>query len=513
MGLQVDLLTKGKTCHAKEFIDFEFNGKHISEFGLVVVSDGDRLSFDASPNFDDETSTVNGVSGQYYWGTNFKTLTRTFSLATDGMTEAQVNAFKLHFRPGKYGKFIEDKLPFRYGYCRVSDTSTFEVVPFRKTKQILGRKIQVNEYKGEASLTFEWDYPYMYATKNYLPAPTDENYNTVLRALYTDGIPLENSWTDNVNACIIGDDTYSLKNGALYKNINYNSAPYDLIFYNPSTAPTDAIITLTLKHTFTNTSPSNTYPTYFSTIADDINKIGGTKNYNSILITGATHTDEKNYKYSCSYTSPNVIYSINRAIQIAAQFYTDTPTGAALDLEEKLRLEIVDNNVMGWAASVLNIIKNTGKGFYDVNTGNFTKATVSIPITPIGGSGNIDANWFQYFNLFMLYMLGKNIGSGSYHLENASWIGFDNFKLIFNGVQNSCTMVYNYNQITNSLIKVEGAEKTCGDCMCSSYLILDGGDTIDNNGKIASYHYMSFTKGDNNFVPENVTLIYNYTYL
>ena len=29
------------------------------------------------------------------------------------MTEAQVNAFKLHFRPGKYGKFIEDKLPFR----------------------------------------------------------------------------------------------------------------------------------------------------------------------------------------------------------------------------------------------------------------------------------------------------------------------------------------------------------------------------------------------------------------
>ena len=80
-------------------------------------------------------------------------------------------------------------------------------------------------------------------------------------------------------------------------------------------------------------------------------------------------------------------------------------------------------------------------------------------------------------------------------------------------MQNSCTMVYNYNQITNSLIKVEDAEKTCGDCMCSSYLILDGGDTIDNNGKIASYHYMSFTKGDNHFVPENVTLIYNYTYL
>jgi len=44
----------------------------------------------------------------------------TFSLATDGMTEAQVNAFKLHFKPGKYGKFIEDKLSSRYGYARIS---------------------------------------------------------------------------------------------------------------------------------------------------------------------------------------------------------------------------------------------------------------------------------------------------------------------------------------------------------------------------------------------------------
>ena len=76
MGLQVDLLTKGKTCHAKEFIDFEFNGKHVSEFGLVVVSDGDRLSLDASPEFEDETSEVSGVDGQLYWGTRYKTRRR-----------------------------------------------------------------------------------------------------------------------------------------------------------------------------------------------------------------------------------------------------------------------------------------------------------------------------------------------------------------------------------------------------------------------------------------------------
>ena len=110
MGIQVTELTQEKNCHEKEFIDFEFDGKHVSEFGMVAVNDGDRHSFDAAPTFEDETSQVNGIDGQYYWGTHFGSKKMTFSLATDGMTEAQVNAFKLHFKPGKYGKFIEDKL-------------------------------------------------------------------------------------------------------------------------------------------------------------------------------------------------------------------------------------------------------------------------------------------------------------------------------------------------------------------------------------------------------------------
>jgi hypothetical protein len=55
---------------------------------MVAVFDGDRHSFNASPGFEDETSEVNGVNGQYYWGTRYKARAKTFSLATDGMTEA-----------------------------------------------------------------------------------------------------------------------------------------------------------------------------------------------------------------------------------------------------------------------------------------------------------------------------------------------------------------------------------------------------------------------------------------
>ena len=108
MGIQVVELTKGLMPWGKEYIDFSFAGRHISEFGLVAASSGDRYSFKGSPEFQDETSTVNGVWGQYYWGTNFKTITYEYSLATDGMTERQFDEFKRLFQPGKYGQFYED---------------------------------------------------------------------------------------------------------------------------------------------------------------------------------------------------------------------------------------------------------------------------------------------------------------------------------------------------------------------------------------------------------------------
>ena len=74
MGVQVELLTKDKQTWETEFIDFQFNGKKISEFGMVAVSNGDRHSFGHSPTFEDETSEVEGYDGQYFWGTRLKNI-------------------------------------------------------------------------------------------------------------------------------------------------------------------------------------------------------------------------------------------------------------------------------------------------------------------------------------------------------------------------------------------------------------------------------------------------------
>jgi hypothetical protein len=171
-----------------------------------------------------------------------KTITKSFSLATDGMTETEVNAFKLHFKPGKYGKLIEDKLACRYGYARISNTSSFSVVPFIKKKEItIGDKkhiVEINEYKGTAKLTFVFDSPLWYATNSKISS-TEELSSDKLREVILNGIPIEgHSWSSSQGALFLGDSILN-NSGTANKN-------KDLIkFYNPSTASTKTRMSIT----------------------------------------------------------------------------------------------------------------------------------------------------------------------------------------------------------------------------------------------------------------------------
>ena len=196
MGFQVEELTQGRQPWEKEFIDFSFDGKHISEFGLVAVSDSDRHSTDASPSFSDETSKVNDLSGQYFWGTTFDAGKKNFKLATDGMTEKQLSAFKKHFIPGRYGKLILDERIGRYCYARVSSVITLSFVPFQEDITIQGVSFQTNIYKGEASISFEMDYPFWRAESNYIAAALTQES---VRKAYVNNIPLSSSFYNETN--------------------------------------------------------------------------------------------------------------------------------------------------------------------------------------------------------------------------------------------------------------------------------------------------------------------------
>lgn len=503
MGVQVDLLTRDKSCHEKEFIDFEFDGKHISEFGMVAVFDGDRHSFDASPSFEDETSEVNGVSGQYYWGTRMKTITKSFSLATDGITEAQINAFKLHFKPGKYGKFIEDKLACRYGWARVSTTSTFSVVPFIVKKEItingVKHVIEVNEYKGSAKLTFVFDDPYFYATNQSIFA--DSLNEETLRESLLNGLPIEGySWPAGQGPLFIGK---AILNNNSSANLNKSS----IQFYNPSTAPTEVKLSLTFMPTFTSSSINN--PVYFTEIADNIN--GAIVQHNTV---NQYNTDK--LISSFYYTSPNIIYQTNRAIQIAANYYLQHSKDAWIvtDLEEALRLDITNPKVIGWATAILRIMKTTE--LYDSSTGCFNESIRSIDASLIGAINKVNANWFAYFNYYMLCIIANHgdipsSDSGNTLLETI-W-QTQSYTVHFNSELSETTMDYSYNTIITSLNKIEVSEEKCGDMICSPYLKLDGGDSLDNTGIITSTHTLEFIQDRAPKQIPEVNLEYTYTYL
>ena len=551
MGLQVDLLTKGKTCHAKEFIDFEFNGKHVSEFGLVVVSDGDRLSLDASPEFEDETSEVSGVDGQLYWGTRYKTRRREYKLATDGITEQQLNDFKKHFQPGQYGKLIEDERPYRYCYCRIDAVSNFSFIPFKKKTRVMGYDIEVNEYKGEATLSFVQDDPRIYSTANYLAsAITAENAQAVLRGMYDNNIPHATSWAaifdDQYSSvlglmkighniigssesaikavCFLGSDKvlqYDGTTSSLVNRVGYRPAYFTdpMIYYNPSTARCFANLELYMNLTTTAFSSTSFVPVYIANIADDINvsSLKGTEPYNRVessqkfvMENGVITIKNPTFETTLKYTTPNVIHSVHRAIKIAWDFY-NSGNNNIKDLEMTLQEEIIHPLVIERAMLVLSWIK-ARSAYY---SGGVLKAgTISLPAyLYTKASGTFDANWFAYFNTAMLGFFCDPGFGGTVTPENYKSAALQQCTLRINGETSSSTFVYLSYNLKSSTGTFQSREERCGDIMLSDYLELSGGDTINSEGKVASCHCLRFMNGGNFTNHPDVVLAYKYTYL
>lgn len=519
MGIQVDNLTMGKTCAQKEFIDFEFDGRHISEFGLVAVFDGDRHNFAASPDFEDETTEVNGVDGQHYWGTKFKPKKMTFTLATDGMTEAQVNDFKNHFRPGKYGSFIEDKLLFRYGYCRVASVINFQMVPFKKEFYHLSSNtvITINEYKGECSVVFVFDDPFLYSRLGWVGLQNNQDGLSAedkMRAIYQNNIfYIDLNWQGfrpTFCGCNFGEDEFHL-----------GTRPKAFTFYNASTANTLANICIEMVHRFTTNNPNINSPAYFCELYDDINsdnKINLISTTNKMLIDYQTPAfpspQPSDFVNIMNFTSPNIIYSINKTIQIAQNFCSQTPNNPISELEDKIRLEITNPKVSAWAAHVIRILK-TKTNYYNSTSNTFILEGKidNIDLSFIGGSTQ-SLNWFQYFNIYMLCLIGEN-EENIFGLENGGWV-FYNYLLNFLGKSQKTTITYSYNKVVGeNLQKFLVEEENCSDMMLSPYLKLDGGDTMNMTiGAPNSLHLGQLLLGEETPSGNMVfDMIYSYAYL
>lgn len=544
MGIQVTELTQNLMPWGKEYIDFSFAGRNISEFGLVAVTSSDRYQFPGSPEFKDEVSEVNGVWGQYYWGTNFKTRTYTYSLVTDGMTERQFEEFKRLFRPGHYGQFYEDTWFERYCYVRVKNVLDFTFVPFQEQVEVAGVKFPSRFYRGECKLVLIQDKPFLHSFYQVLDSKISDlnnktdNGKAALRAMYHSNIPAQDSWSKEEKCCIGANQTL-LKSGKIGDIIynGVNSIPY----YNPSTFEAESSLEFTIDRTVTTINEIEWEPVYFNEIYDDItnpqipyNVFGTTE---SVLSTANLNYA---YKYkNCDkyfkYTLPEVSSEINKAIHTAWVFYQENPNGALVDLQEKLQQELVNIRVLMWAIKILQKIQVKPEFYYPEEyetellverstransdqPGCFRSNKIKIYIESISDDiASVQADWFGYFNVMMLMMFAQCAYSEQNDITEKGIFGkFYPYSLKFNGEEAQAFVSYTANIIGgDGIIGQETIEnENCSNIIQSEYLTLDGGDFIDTQtGKIGSYHMLKFFHGINEeLILRDVILKYKYTY-
>lgn len=556
MGIQVQELTQDKQPWDKEFIDFSFAGKHISEFGMVAVSDGDRYSRSFSPSFNDETSTVNGLSGQYYWGTTLQAGTITFSLATDGVTEKQIAALKSHFAPGKYGKLFTDELIGRYCWARVSSPITLSFVPFQEDITIQGITFTTNIYKGNASITFTMDYPYWIASYNYIDSASSLTQETI-REAFANNIPVSGSFytdltvnsklivgqADTVDSSIlldnraysdilaaldnkqmssfvtsgeniiVGDSTYMLAKDGIAALTSYDASTdtdkTKLILYNPSETPSP--VRLTLKNQPITVSSSAPY--YITYARDSINTNAAKRQYDMYFI--------RNYNEQITnvlkYTNPGVFYYINKTIQLAYE----NSTMSLIDFQDKLHEEIHHNKVLTWAARGLRFITNHSE-LYDSETGKLL--TGSITIYDCNGTAQ-SVKWYEYLNYWMLFMCAPATENTDGKIDIAEKEGtvwdrdgtYGTFDLIIDGQSTTASITYNYHTIGTVLTNLINSGENCSELVLSGYLKVDGGSFLDEELKIEPTScFLLYNLKDasiTNLDKANMIVEYRYLYL
>ena len=236
----------------RSFISFTFGEKrdangimkpvHIEDFNLIAYTDGDRLQRNAYGEFGDLTSEYDVIQGQFYWGTWYHTNSLSLDLATDGMTQRDLDDFKYWFRAGSVRELILAEHPNRAIMARVSSPPQLELLPFETEVEMpfqvgtaedafWGDKIYKTSttlYRGEIRLEFVMDEPFWYAKQNILGIQnvTEGYYEDswidangvkvsvkdspdALKIIYEDHIPLGSSTT--VSAFLGGDIYASVK--------------------------------------------------------------------------------------------------------------------------------------------------------------------------------------------------------------------------------------------------------------------------------------------------------------
>lgn len=139
---------------ADGYLGFTFAGHHSSEYGLLVVSDGNRYHQNLSSTFNDTVITVPGKSGGYFFGTQIGNRDFEINCAFDDITTYMRNKIQQWLYPNKVGWLIFDEMPYKKYLVKISQPINFSYLPFNNSNINKGYYFDKDILKGELNISF-----------------------------------------------------------------------------------------------------------------------------------------------------------------------------------------------------------------------------------------------------------------------------------------------------------------------------------------------------------------------
>ena len=472
----------------RSFISFTFGGKFIEDFGLLVVTGSDRLERGAYAPFSDLVSTYDTLDGQLYWGSKIEPNQLNLSLATDYITEKQIDSFREWFAPGKERELILAEHPNRAILARVAEPPVLSFIPFEEETEIIinGRSYSTSTtvYRGEVSLSFVMDEPNWYGKFTYMPAFVNENTleeisassaslndNTLenkdtLKIMVEDGIPHQDTLAlDQEGTFFLGsnilvsdvarvgiatvDNTHigvftTETNSGL--EVSSNNSQY--LFYS-GTAVSYPIIKFTIGLSF-----SSNY------ISHPTNKIQDTSlleaNYSYISI------GDKKFKF----TTSSLLTGYNQAIKIFKAITANKTT--KVEVLNSITTNVNEYYSRAWAVKCVNAVFGNN--------------------STISSTSNLFTNMRKFFvenSPTVTFIINSKTGEaiGQFYINNANIVTESN-----------------YISITQNV----------GDMVRSDYLTIEGRNQLNSNGEVVAANCKQISSNES---LSNVLIYYQNMYL
>lgn len=256
MAIQVENLLRdeaGKTRSilSRQFISFTYGGKSIEEFNLIATFNGDRLSKSIYAPFEDTVTQQEELDGQFYWRTKFGANELQFNLSTDGMTQSELDNFKMWFKPGIERELVLSENHNRAIMARVSTTPTISMLPFEYEEEVsIGEqklKTSTTVFKGDIVINFVMDEPYWYSLDSYFSGSDIDNLKA--KIILEDGIPHISMFNNSLNNILLADNKIYKDNTIINNNgISLDGvAQSDAYLYYCGTAPTKPFISFSIN--------------------------------------------------------------------------------------------------------------------------------------------------------------------------------------------------------------------------------------------------------------------------